>query len=124
MDGNSNDMAGRARGLLIYSIACFVVLFGGLFCSYLYWDANVDGQFGLFILFTFLIFVLMNIVFKVPALIDIVLLAICLSRSVKLKDTKSRNMSIVLLVSVTVSALICIIVEFIMFLATRGSSLG
>jgi hypothetical protein len=124
MDKNTNDMAGRARGLLIYSIVCFVVLFGGLACSYAYWKSSVDGQFGLFILFTFLIFILINLVFKIPALVDIVLLAIYLSRSVKLKDAKSRNMSIVLLVSVIVSALICIIAEFIMFLSTQGSSLG
>ena len=124
MDANSRDMAGRARGLLIYSIVCFVVLFGGLACSYAYWKSNVDGQFGLFILFTFLLFVLINIIFKIPALVDVVLLVICLSSSVKVGDAKSRNMSIVLLASVIVSALICIIAEFIMFLSTQGSSLG
>ena len=124
MDKKTNDMAGRARGLLIFSIVCFVVLFGGLACSYAYWKSSVDGQFGLFILFTFLLFALMNIVFKIPAIVDIILLGICLSRSVKLKDAKSRNMSIALLVSVLVSALICIIAEFIMFLSTQGSSLG
>lgn len=101
--------------LSLFSIACFVVMYGGLALSYAYWKDYVDGQFGLVILFTFLLWLLINIVFKIPALVDIVLLAICLSRSVKLKDTKSRNMSIASLVAVIVSGIICIIVECVMF---------
>ena len=124
MGKNSNGVTGKTIGLLIFTIACLIVLFGGLAGSYVFWRDNVNGQFGLFIPFTFLFFVLMNIIFKIPSLIDIVLLIINMIRSARLNDTKSRIISVVSLSVIAVSVVICVVVEFIMFVSTQGSSLG
>ena len=110
----------KTIGLSIYSIVCFVILYGGLACSYVFWKKYVDGQFGLVIPFTFLVFIVLNTLFKIPSVVDIILL----SQSSKLKDFDSRKMSIICLVTIIASVIICIVAEFIMFLSTQGSSLG
>ena len=114
----------KTIGLSIYSIVCFVILYGGLACSYVFWKKYVDGQFGLVIPFTFLVFIVLNTLFKIPSVVDIILLAVNLSQSSKLKDFDSRKMSIICLVTIIASVIICIVAEFIMFLSTQGSSLG
>ena len=114
----------KTIGLSIYSIVCFVILYGGLACSYVFWKNYVDGQFGLVIPFTFLVFIVLNTLFKIPSVVDIILLAVNLSQSSKLKDFDSRKMSIICLGTIIASVIICIVAEFIMFLSTQGSSLG
>ena len=101
--------------LLIFSITALVIVFGGLY---------VSGQFGLFIPFTLLIFVLMNTVFKIPSIIDIILLAVYRHKAAKLGITENRKKTGIILAIVILSVIIAVIVEFMLFLATEGSSLG
>ena len=127
MRDNPYDVERTTKRLLIYSIVCYVILFGGLLLSYLFWKNFVNDQFGLFIAFTFLAFVFINIVFKLPAILDIILLSNSLSQMGKeYKDfgEKSRKITNILLVTMICSIILCIVVEVMMFLSTRGSNLG
>ena len=72
----------------------------------------------------YLFFIVLNTLFKIPSVVDIILLAVNLSQSSKLKDFDSRKMSIICLGTIIASVIICIVAEFIMFLSTQGSSLG
>lgn len=110
--------------LLIFSITALVIVFGGLCCSCVFWKNYVSGQFGLFIPFTLLIFVLMNTVFKIPSIIDIILLVVYRHKAAKLGITENRKKTGIILAVVILSVIIAVIVEFMLFLATEGSSLG
>ena len=121
---NLNGYVAKTKGLTVYSIICLVFLYGGLACSYGFWKNYVNGQFGLVIPFTFLFFLFLNVLFKIPSLVDIILLAIGIANSAKLGDLKSRNKLIIFLITVIVSGIICVIAEFLMLLNTHGSSLG
>lgn len=98
--------------LLIFSIVSLVIIYGGLVCSYLFWKDHVNGQFGLLMPFTFLLFVLMNCAFKIPAIVDTVLLFN--------SSGKGKRFAAVIIISMVISAG----AEFAMFLAARGSNLG
>lgn len=121
---NSNGNVAKTKGLTVYSIICLVLLYGGLALSYGFWKNYVNGQFGLVIPFTFLFFLFLNVLFKIPSLVDIILIAIGIANSAKLGDLKSRNKLIIFLITVIVSGIICVIAEFLMLLNTHGSSLG
>ena len=121
---NSNGNVAKTKGVTVYSIICLVLLYGGLALSYGFWKNYVNGQFGLVIPFTFLFFLFLNVLFKIPSLVDIILLAIGIANSAKLGDLKSRNKLIIFLITVIVSGIICVIAEFLMLLNTHGSSLG
>lgn len=121
---NLNGNVAKTKGLTVYSIICLVLLYGGLACSYGFWKNYVNGQFGLVIPFTFLFFLFLNVLFKIPSLVDIILLAIGIANSAKLGDLKSRNKLIIFLITVIISDIICVIAEFLMLLNTHGSSLG
>ncbi|MCR5106081.1 MAG: hypothetical protein K6B68_16750 [Eubacterium sp.] len=124
MGNNTYDMSGKTKRLLIFSIICYVLLYGGLVVSYLFWKNYVNNMFGLFIPFTFLFYIFMNIIFKIPSLLDILFLAHGLSLSIKLNDSKSRSISIVLLVIDIISVIIGLVADLIMIWHTRGSDLG
>ena len=124
MGNNSTVAPVKTTGLTVYSVICLIVLYGGLACSYIFWKNYVNDQFGLVIPFTFLFFILLNIIFKIPAVVDIVLLGIAIYRSSKACDAGSRRKSIGFMIAVIVSSLLCVVAEFVMFLSTRGSSLG
>lgn len=121
---NTNGNVAKTKGVTVYSIICLVLLYGGLALSYGFWKNYVNGQFGLVIPFTFLFFLFLNVLFKIPSLVDIILLAIGIANSAKLGDLKSRNKLIIFLITVIVSGIICVIAEFLMLLNTHGSSLG
>ena len=121
---NANNGTVKTKGIIIYSIVCIVVLYVGLAISYVFWKNYVNGQFGLVIPFTFLFLLFLNSFFKIPSLVDIVLLAVNIARSAKMHDVRSRNKLIIFLLAVIASGIICVVAEFIMFLNTRGSSLG
>ena len=121
---NTNGNVAKTKGVTVYSIICLVLLYGGLALSYGFWKNYVNGQFGLVIPFTFLFFLFLNVLFKIPSLVDIILLAIGIANSTKLGDLKSRNKLIIFLITVIVSGIICVIAEFLMLLNTHGSSLG
>ena len=121
---NTNGNVAKTKGVTVYSVICLVLLYCGLACSYGFWKNYVNGQFGLVIPFTFLFFLFLNVLFKIPSLVDIILLAIGIANSAKLGDLKSRNKLIIFLITVIVSGIICVIAEFLMLLNTHGSSLG
>ena len=121
---NTNGNVAKTKGVTVYSIICLVLLYSGLACSYGFWKNYVNDQFGLVIPFTFLFFLFLNVLFKIPSLVDIILLAIGIANSAKLGDLKSRNKLIIFLITIIVSGIICVIAEFLMLLNTHGSSLG
>ena len=92
MGNNTYDMSGKTKRLLIFSIICYVLLYGGLVVSYLFWKNYVNNMFGLFIPFTFLFYIFMNIIFKIPSLLDILFLAHGLSLSIKLNDSNISSL--------------------------------
>ncbi|MBO4637057.1 MAG: hypothetical protein J5685_07915 [Clostridiales bacterium] len=124
MNNNINAAPAKSNGLTIYSIICLVVLYGGLACSYIFWKNCVDDQFGLFIPFTVLFLILLNIIFKIPSIVDVILLGAATYRFSRSGDTAGRKTSILFMTVIVVSDLICICAEFVMFISTRGSSLG
>ena len=124
MNSYQNTGIVKTKGLVIYSIVCLVILYGGLGCSYAFWKNFVDGQFGLVMPFTFLFFVILNMGLKVPALVDVILLAVCIARSTGPYNVKSRKTAIGFLIVVLASGFICVAAEFLMLLSTEGSSLG
>lgn len=120
---NAPSASVKARSfkpLLILTIVSLVIICGGLLCSYLFWKDHVNGQFGLAMPFTFLIFVLMNTAFKIPGIVDAVLLSVFRHKV----TGKTRKISGILAAVVIISIIAGVAAEFAMFLATRGSSLG
>ena len=114
----------KSKKLYIFSVISIVIIIGGLIGSYLFWGEHVNGQFGLFIPFTFLLWCAMNTAFKIPALVDIILLIVNLTKMRGDENRKYRRFPVIFIVLLAVSGVISVIIEFVMFLNTKGSSLG
>lgn len=121
---NINDLVGKTKILFKFPIKCYVSLYGGLIISYLFCKNFVDDMFGMFIMFTLFFLLAMNIFFKIPSILGVMSLIRDLSRSDKLNDIESRRESIVILVTLIISIIICVAADIIMILYAEPSSLG
>lgn len=118
-----NNQSTSKKKLIIAEWISIGIMYIGLLLSYIFWKNCVDGQFGLFIVFTFLFFVLINIVVKIPALICLIFSLNDMKQLKKSGIVPTTAYRVALVVNV-VSMAICMILEFIMFINTEGSSLG
>ena len=118
-----NNQSTSEKKLIIAEWISIGIMYIGLLLSYIFWKNCVDGQFGLFIAFTFIFFVMINIVVKIPALICLIFSMNDMKQLKKSGIVPTTAYRVALVVNV-VSMAVCLILEFIMFMNTEGSSLG
>ena len=111
-----NNQSTSEKKLIIAEWISIGIMYIGLLLSYIFWKNCVDGQFGLFIAFTFIFFVMINIVVKIFSMNDM--------KQLKKSGIVPTTAYRVALVVNVVSMAVCLILEFIMFMNTEGSSLG
>lgn len=100
-----------SRPLFIYTIVSIIVLYVGLICSSIFWATLVNKQFGLIIPFTFLFLLCMNIFFKIPAFIDLILLIV------------NRAKPVVYLIVIFISLILTTFIDLVLIMMTEGSKL-
>lgn len=112
----------KYRKLNVFSIISLVVVILGLVASFAFWATLINRQFGLIVPFTMLIWFILNTAFKIPALIDIVMLGIFIGQAKYPPVKKLRGRAVLYIVLLIVSGALALFGEFLMLLFTEPGS--
>ena len=106
-----DNYLGNNKKLIIFTIVCCFILYGGLGISFIFWKNYVNNQFALFIIVTDAIFLVLETSFKIPAFFCYRMIKKVSLLYERFNDNKNQLFTDILSYIVLSSLIICTLID-------------